>query len=452
MSQLREHWSSRIGFIMAAAGSAIGLGILWKFPYTVGQNGGGLFILAYLACVLFVGIPLFIAEIVLGRRTQLSAVGAFTGEKVSPNWKAVGWVAVLSSFLIMSYYSVIAGWGMSYVVMSLTGVFKGVSADRVSAIFDEMSSSAFITIFWHALFTLITMGIVVCGVRKGIEYWSKIMMKILLVLLLGLFFYSLSLEGFGKAFYFVFYPDVAHFHPTSLLEALGLAFFTLSLGQGIMITYGSYMKKSEDIPKTGLIIGSMLIVVALLAALSIFPVVFTFGFPSSCGSGLVFKTLPYLFEQLPASIILSAVFFALFVFCALTSAVPLIEVVAANLIDMYKWSRRRATLVVGASTFIVGIPSCLSNTPYLAHWKDIYGFDFLGTMDHLVCVWLLPIGGWFTALFVGWYTDKNILWKEFIEGTKWRFLWQGWLFFIRYLVPVAVLLIVLEKSGLFPCL
>lgn len=448
MSQIREHWSSRLGFIMAAAGSAIGLGVLWKFPYTVGNNGGGLFILVYFLCILFVGIPLFMGELILGRQAQLSAVGAFTGKGIVSKWKTVGWIAVLSSFLIMSYYSVIAGWCMSYSVMSLTGVFKGMSAQEVGGVFDALSSSGFITIFWHGLFTAITVGIVVSGVRKGIEQWSKMMTKALLVILLCLFLYSIGLEGFGKAFHFVFYPDLARFQPTSILEALGLAFFTLSLGQGIMITYGSYMQKTEDIPKMGMIIGSMIIVVAVLAALSIFPVVFTFGFPAEGGSGLVFKTLPYLFEQLPGSVLLSSIFFVLFVFCALTSAVPLIEVVAATLIDMYQWPRTRAALIVGSGTFLFGLPSCLAQTPYLSDWKVIYGMDFLSTIDHLVTVWLLPVGGWLTAFFIGWKMDKNVVWQEFVSGTSWKWAWKFWLFFIRFIVPVAVFAILLQKSGI----
>ena len=448
MNQIREHWGSRLGFIMAAAGSAIGLGVLWKFPYTVGNNGGGLFILVYFLCVLFVGIPLFMGELILGRHAQISAVGAFSLKGVVSKWKSVGWLAVLASFLIMSYYSVIAGWCMSYSVMSLTGVFKGLSAQEVSSVFDSLSSSGFISIFWHGLFTLITVGIVIGGVRKGIEQWSKLMTKTLLVILLCLFFYSTGLEGFGRAVRFVFYPDTQTFHLSSILEALGLAFFTLSLGQGIMITYGSYMQKSEDIPKMGIIIGSMITIVSILAALSIFPVVFTFDLPSQGGSGLVFQTLPYLFEQLPASVLISSIFFILFVFCALTSAVPLIEVVAATLIDMYKWPRTKAAIVVGGLTFLFGIPSALAKTSCLSEWKVVYGMDFLSTMDHLVTVWILPIGGWLTAFFIGWKMDKSLVWQEFLSGASWKWTWSFWLFFIRWVVPVAIFTVILQKSGL----
>jgi NSS family neurotransmitter:Na+ symporter len=216
-----------------------------------------------------------------------------------------------------------------------------------------------------------------------------------------------------------------------------------------MITYGSYMQKTEDIPKMGALIGSMIIVVAILCALIIFPVVFTFNFPPQEGSGLVFQTLPYLFEQLPASLLLSGIFFVLFVFCALTSAVPLIEVVAANLIDMYQWPRKKAVFAVGLGTFLFGLPSCFAKTPYLQSWKAIYGMDFLSTMDHLVSVWLLPVGGWFTAFFIGWKMDKNALWQEFVSGSKWSYLWKAWLVFIRWVVPAAVLAILIGKSGIF---
>ena len=312
MSQHREHWSSKLGFILAAIGSAVGLGILWKFPYTVGENGGGFFLFSYILCILVIGVPVFIAELFLGRTAQRASVGAFDVlSRGSGGWRIGGYLGLISSFLIMSFYSVIAGYGLSYVVMSLTGAFAGMDAAQVSSAYDNLTMSGSISLFWHALFTAITMAIVVSGVRKGIEFWTKIMTRALFLILAGLLIYNVRLAGFSQALHFIFVPDFSEFNLGSLLEALGLAFFTLSLGQGIMISYGSYMKKTDNIPNMSLIVAFSVIVVSILAALVIFPVVFTFDFEPAAGPGLVFKTLPYLFFQLPGGPIVSTIFFTL---------------------------------------------------------------------------------------------------------------------------------------------
>lgn len=451
MDHIREHWSSRIGFLMAAIGSAIGLGILWKFPYTVGENGGGLFLLSYLICLLIVGVPILIAELILGRRTQRAAVGAFqTLDSKGSGWKVAGWFGVLASFLIMSFYSVIAGWGMSYILMSLTGFYQNLSGDEVGKVFTALSTSGEISLFWHFLFTLITVGIVMSGVRKGIERWAKIMTKVLLVLLVLLFLYALTLKGFPKAAQFIFHPAVGDFKLSSLIEALGLAFWTLSIGQGIMISYGSYMRRSESIVQLSGVVAFSVIIVAILAALMIFPVVFTFGLEPQSGYGLVFKTLPYLFAQLPGSLVLSTMFFTLFVFTALTSAIPLIEVVASNLMELYKMTRKRAVIIVGISCFVFGIPSAYASAHVVfPDWEGIYGMDFLKTIDNLVSIWVIPIGGLLTAVFVGWFMDRDVAKEEFLLGTRFRFLWHPWRFFMRYVVPLTILIIIIQKSGLY---
>lgn len=450
MQKQREHWSSHLGFILAAAGSAIGLGTLWKFPYVTGENGGGLFVLIYILCTFFIGIPVFIAELILGRKAQRGAVGIFASlTDNSTVWKGVGWLGVASSFLIMSFYSVLAGWGLSYVFMSLNEFYKGLAADQIGQVYELLSSSGDITLFWHLAFTAITVAVVLPGVRHGIEYWSKFMTSALLVMLLILCIYSSTLEGFGQAVRFIFYPDFSNFKPSGILEALGLSFFTLSLGQGIMLTYGSYMRRTEDIPKTSAIIGTMIILISILAGLMIFPVIFTFGFTPASGPGLVFKTLPLLFSKLPGAILISTTFFVLFVFTALTSAIALIEVVAANLIDLYGWSRKKAVLITGAACFIFGIPSALSGTDLLfANWPKIFGKTFFGTVDNLVSVWLLPIGGLMISIYVGWVLDKSISREEFTAGTKFGWLWRPWLFFMRWICPVAILFILLQQTGL----
>lgn len=445
----REHWGTHLGFILAAAGSAIGLGTLWKFPYVTGENGGGLFVLVYILCTFFIGIPVFIAELVLGRKAQRGAVGIFaTLTHNSTFWKGVGWLGVASSFLIMSYYSVLAGWGLNYVFMSLNQFYVNRSAQEISHIFDLLQSSGDITVFWHFVFTAITIAVVYPGVRQGIEYWSKFMTSTLLILLVALCAYTVTLDGFGEALHFLFYPDFARFKPSAALEALGLSFFTLSLGQGIMLTYGSYMRRTEDIPKTSGIIGSMIILVSILAGLMIFPVIFTFNFTPEEGRGLVFKILPLLFGKLPGALLISTTFFILFVFTALTSSVALVEVVVANFIDLLGWSRRKAVLVTGISCFVFGIPSALSGSHTIfANWPLIYGKTFFATVDDLVSVWMLPLGGLLISIYTGWFLETRISHDEFNAGTNWKWLWKPWMFFMRWIAPIAIIAIMLQKSG-----
>lgn len=451
MNQIREHWTGRIGFLMAAIGSAIGLGILWKFPYTVGENGGGLFLLSYLICLVIVGIPIFIAEIILGRSSQRAAVGAFEHhDPKKGGWKVAGWLGVLASFLIMSFYSVIAGWGMSYILMSLNGFYHNLSGEEVAKAYDTLVHSGDISLLWHFIFTLITTVIVLSGVRKGIEKWAKIMTKVLLALLVLLFLYTLTLDGFGKAVQFIFHPNPADFKLTSVIEALGLAFWTLSIGQGIMISYGSYMKRSSSIVQMCGIVAFSVIVVAVLAALVIFPVVFTFDLPPQAGPGLIFQTLPYLFAKLPGALVLSTMFFTLFVFTALTSAIPLIEVVATNIMELKGISRKKAAIMVGSVTFLFGIPSAFASAGgVFPDWAEIYGMDFLKTIDSLVSIWVIPIGGLLTAIFVGWVLDRKVARSEFTFGTKVPFLYGPWRFFMRWIVPLTILIIIVQKSGLY---
>jgi len=451
MNQIREHWTGRVGFLMAAIGSAIGLGILWKFPYTVGENGGGLFLLSYFICLIIVGIPVFIAEIILGRSSQRAAVGAYeVHDTKGAGWKVTGWLGVLASFLIMSFYSVIAGWGMSYILMSLSGFYQNLSSVEVAKAYTVLSTSGDISLFWHFLFTLITAAIVLSGVRKGIERWAKIMTKILLILLVLLFLYTLTLEGFKEGAAFIFHPNPADFKLSSVIEALGLAFWTLSIGQGIMISYGSYMKRAYSVVQMCGIVAFSVIVVSILAALMIFPVVFTFGLEPQAGPGLVFQTLPYLFAKLPGSLVLSTMFFTLFVFTALTSAIPLIEVVATNIMELKGISRKKAAIMVGSATFIFGIPSAFAQSSGIfPDWSAIYGMDFLKTIDNLVSIWVIPVGGLLSALFVGWVMDKRVIREEFMIGTRLVFLYKPWRFFIRWIVPLTIGVIIVQKSGLY---
>ncbi len=448
MKHQREHWGSRLGFILAAIGSAIGLGTLWKFPYVTGENGGGVFVLIYLGCTVFIGIPVLIAELLLGRRAQRGAVGIFA-TLGSNNWKIVGWLAVLAPLLMLSYYHVVAGWGINYIFLSLTQFWKGKSPQEIAGVFDTLYRSGGVCVLFQFIFTAIVVGMVVQGLRRGIEKWAKVMVIGLFVLLVALLIFSSTLSGFGQAVRFVFYPDMTALKPSGILTALGLAFFTLSLGHGVMLTYGSYMQPSADIPTTALIVGATDVIISVLAALMIFPIIFTFGFEPDQQFGLIFKTLPVLFAKLPGTIIISLAFFVMFVFTALTSAIAILEVIVANSIDLWQWSRKKATLIAGAAVFILGIPSALSGSPELfKNWPLMYQGSFFATVDALVSIWLLPTIALLTAIFVGFRLKRAVVEEEFKKGCAYHFVFRPWLFFIRWVVPVAILAVMAQEAGL----
>lgn len=435
---------------MATAGSAIGLGSLWRFPYVAGENGGGAFVLLYLIFTFLIGLPVFIGELVLGRYSQKSALLSYYElSNNSSNWRILGWLNVFSCLLILSYYSVVSGWCLSYVIMSLNKFSVGRSADEIKEVFTVLYSSPGINLFWFGIFLLINMGIVFSGVRKGIEHWAKILMPGLFLSLMGLFCYAVSLPGFKDALIFTFKPDFHRLGASGILNALGMAFFTLSVGLGIIVTYGSYMKKDENIPYNGTLIAFMTVFVSLISALTIFPIVFTFGFPPEGGPGLVFQTLPVLFAKLPASILISTIFFALLFFAALTSTISLLETIVANMLDLFNMNRKTATMIAAALTFVIGIPSALSGSESLfPTWKLIYGKNFFDTVNYLTASWFMPIGGLFITIFLGWRLDKAISMREFNLGTKRRYLAIPWFFMLRWVAPVAVFIIILQETGL----
>jgi neurotransmitter:Na+ symporter, NSS family len=447
MSKQREHWGSRLGFILAAAGSAIGLGSLWRFPSVVGENGGGLFVLSYLFFTFFFGIPLFIGELILGRSTQKSPVGAYgSSPKGSKNWKIAGWLGVFTCFIILSFYSVISGWTLNYALMSITDFTSNLSTEQIGSTFETLYKSGDINIFWHFIFMLLTMGVVYTGIRKGIEYWSQTLMPMLLILLLGLFAYSTTLDGFGRAVEFIFYPHLDTFKPSSLLEALSMALFTLSLGMGIILTYGSYMKSHEDIVKTSFIIQALNIFITLIASLIIFPIVFSYGFTPNEGAGLVFKTMPTLFAQMKGTLVLSTVFFTLMVFTALTSTISLLEVLIANFMELYNWPRKKTVLIVGGITFLMGVPSALAGSGILfGDWETIYGIDFLSTLGKLTD-WLLPLGALLLSIHVGWVMELTTLRNEFSNHKFIKKAFPFWLWCLRWAIPVGVVIIILQKG------
>ena len=449
MNKQREQWGSRIGFLMAAAGSAIGLGSLWLFPYLVGENGGGLFVLCYIVFTFIIALPIFIAEILMGRSVQRSPIFAFSElSSHSKNWKMAGWIMVFTAFLILSYYIVVAGWSLNYVLMSLSHFTAGKSSEQIASLFDILYKSADLNVFWQFLFTLLTVGVVYGGVQKGIEHWSKILTPLLFIFLIILVAYSATLDGFVEAIKFIFKPNFATFKASSILAALGMSFFTLSVGMGIIITYGSYMKSDEDVPKTSILVAVMTVLVSVLAAMMIFPIIFTYNLSPAGGPGLVFKTLPIVFESLKGTLVLSTLFFVLLVFTAVTSSISLLEELVASLMELLDWPRQKSVLVLGAAVFIVGIPSALAGSGALfPDWKLLYGKDFFETMSSLAPDWLLPMGGLFVSFFVGWKLDKNFRKTQFATGSTMQALYPIWIFLLKWITPVAIFLIILKAAG-----
>ena len=447
----RGHWGSRAGFILAAAGSAIGLGNIWKFPYITGANGGGIFVLVYLACVLFVGLPVMTAEILIGRATQKSPVGAMrllAGRRSS--WTAFGWLGIASSFVILSYYSIVAGWALDYTYLSLTGKIVGLGPEGVQSVFGRLYASPARNLFWHAIFMGLTIAVVLGGVARGVERWSRILMPTLLVMLLVLLIHSFTLSGFKQGFGFVFGLHTERFTAAGALEALGHAFFTLSLGMGAMLTYGSYLRREDDVVAASIMISGLDTLIALIASLVLFPIIFSFGMEPGAGPGLVFISIPIALSQMPGGTFLSILFFGLLVFAALTSAISMLEVVTSYLIDERNWIRRRATLVSGALIALVGIPSALSGGTEIfgSGFASVFGKNWFDSFDYLASNWMLPLGGLGISVFTAWRMNEALRHDDFLSGTKLAAFYKGWLLLLKYVVPVAIVLVFLHAVGL----
>ena len=446
----RGKWGSRLGFILAAAGSAVGLGNIWKFPYIAGENGGGIFVLIYLICIALVGLPIMIGEVMIGRATSKSPVPAFaelSGDNLA--WKLVGWMGVVAGFVILSYYSVVAGWAIHYTYLSLKGTFASMPADEVGALFGAVYSNTGVNMLWHTVFMLITIGIVAKGVSGGIETAAKVLMPVLFVILGGLMLDAMTQSGFGKAVDFLFMPHTDKLTTHGVLEALGHSFFTLSLGMGAMMTYGSYLSRDTDMVKASLAISVLDTIVALMACLVLFPIIFTFGMEAQKGPGLVFVSIPISLAQMTGGYVLCIVFFALLVFAALTSAISLLEVVVATLIDQLGVSRPTAAFGMGAAIFVFGIPSALSGSTSLfgESWSGIFGKNWFDSFDYLASNWFLPLGGLLIALYVGWGMDEERRKQEFTEGTTLGAHYPIWLFFIRFVCPLAITVLFLFSIG-----
>ncbi len=437
MPKEREQWGSRFGFIMAAAGSAVGLGNIWRFPYITGKFGGAAFVMVYLAVVIVIGISVMLAEFVIGRNAQSDAVGSF--RKLGGGlWPLVGWMGFFCGFVILSYYAVIAGWTLAYMFKSFGGLMEAAGAGKAGDVFGAFVSNPVQAISYHLVVMAIVSGIVYKGISGGIEKSCKILMPALFVLLLVLIVRSVTLPGAGAGLEFYLKPDFSKLTSEAVLAAVGQGFFSLSLGMGCMITYGSYLGKSDYLPTTAATVVFLDTSVAILAGFVIFPAVFAFGIEPGAGPGLTFVTLPAVFAKMPMGMFFSFAFFLLLFIAALTSAISLLEVVVTYAIDQLKWSRTKAAIVMGTAIALLGIPSALSVG---GHIPQIAGKDFLDAADFITNNIIMPLGGIFIAVFVGWvWTDGAK--AEITDNGKRVFpMYTVWLWICRVVAPVCIAII-----------
>ena len=433
-------WSSRWTFILAATGSAVGLGNIWKFPYMAGDNGGGAFVLVYLACICIIGLPIMLGEIMIGRRGRSSPANSMRSLAVEANtssaWTLLGATGALAGLLILSFYSVAAGWAMSYIFNG----FQNITAESSSSSFNNLLSSPSSLIFWHTLFISITVFIVARGILQGLEKWINTLMPILFLIILLLCVYAMQTGAFLEGLRYLFMPDFSKINPQVMLEALGQAFFTLSLGMGAIMAYGAYMPANQNIGRTAVSVAALDTGVALLAGIAIFPIVFANGLAPSEGPGLVFVTLPIAFSAMPLGILFGTLFFVLLSIAALSSSISLIEPGVAWLIESLKIKRTTATIILGFTAWFLGLFSALSFN--LISEFTIFGKNFFDATDFLTSQIMLPLGGIFIAIFVGWIMKK----EHVLEGLGFKedFIFKAWYFSVRYIAPTLVGLVFLN--------
>ena len=458
-TSLHGLWSSRMAFILAVTGSAVGLGNIWKFPYIAGQNGGGAFVLVYLLCVVLIGMPVMMSEILIGRRGRRNPVAtmALLGEEEGStrNWQWVGGMGVLAGILILSYYSVIAGWTLEYVAKSAMGVFAGATADVVGAEFNSFVGDWRKVVLVHTLFMGLTIFVVARGVERGLEQLVRIMVPALLVLLLVLLGYSMTSGHFGEGLAFLFTPDFEKLTWESVLVALGHAFFTLSIGMGAIMAYGAYLPEDTSITGTSTAVVAADTFIALLAGLVIFPLVFANDLNTAEGPGLVFQTLPLALGQMPGGAFFSTIFFVLLSFAAWTSAIGLMEPAVAWMVEHFKRTRAQAAVTIGGLIWLLGLGSAMSFNA-LSDLRFLINIDTDGdgimdakgtifdNVDYLTSNIMLPLGGVLIVVFAGWVMCRNSTADE-LGGVSTTY--KIWRFLARYLAPTGILFVFLKAVG-----
>lgn len=442
----RSLWSSRFAFIMVTAGAAVGLGNIWKFPYMAGNNGGGAFVLMYLIFTALIGIPAMIAELLIGRRGRQNAVNTLATLALeadhSPTWQRFGWLTAITLLMILSFYSVVAGWSIAYLIYALKGMFVNASPDSIIAIWHALLASPSALIGWNTLFMILTMGVVALGVNRGIENASKWLMPALFVVLILLVIYA-AIEGdFWQACLFLFSFKMNDFTAHSVIDAMGQSFFSLATGAGCILIYGSYLSKKTPVVETVLIISVLNVFVAILAGLAIFPIVFSHGLVPESGPGLMFHVLPIAFSKMPGSLFIGCSFFILLLFAAWTSSISMGEPLVALLNERWQISRVKGSIIVGICAWILGLASVFSFNV----WKEVKIFDRWGVFEILTDLptnILLPTGALLFCLFAGWIMRNADLRDEF--GGYSTQLYTIWRFIIRYFAPLGILIVLLAN-------
>ncbi|MGB5306825.1 MAG: sodium-dependent transporter [Gammaproteobacteria bacterium] len=454
-TSIHGQWSGRLAFILAATGSAVGLGNIWKFPYITGENGGGAFVLVYLACIAIIGIPIMMAEVMIGRRGRQSPINTMRTlayeENASRHWKWLGWAGVIAGFLILSYYSVIAGWALAYVFRAGSGLFTGQTADGIQSIFTNLVSEPERLLAWHTIFMTMTMIVVARGVSGGLERAVRLLMPVLFVLLFLLVGYAWNSGSFQESLTFLFEPDFSRITPNGVMIAMGHAFFTLSLGMGAIMVYGSYLPDNASIAKTSIMVSLMDTLVALLAGMAIFPIVFANGLEPAVGPGLIFQTLPIAFGHMDGGTFFGMLFFVLLVFAAWTSAISLIEPAVAWLVENHGLTRVTAAVFAGLATWLFGLLTVFSfniwsEVKLLSMFPVFRDSTIFGLLDYLTANIMLPLGGLLIAVFAARAMSRESSMEELAMGD--RFFYPLWRFLVRYITPVAVIVVFLNAIGI----
>lgn len=449
----RESWKSRAGFIFAAVGSAVGLANIWKFPYTAGASGGAAFVAVYLLCLLLIGFPVFIAEVIIGRSTKSSPRGALRQLGGNRFWSGAGLLMVFTGFLVSSFYSAIAGQILGYLVEAVRGNLTSFhNAGETLAFHETLMANPWWGTAFHFLFLALCTGVLFFGVRAGIERGNEVFMPLLILVLLALVGKGLLMPGSWQGIQFLFSPDWSAITPAVFLTALGQSFFTLSLGQGTMITYGSYLDDDTNIPSSCLPIILMDTLISLLAAVAIFTIVFSVGMRPDAGPGLLFHTLPLVFSQIPGGYLVALLFFLLVVLAALTSQISAMEPFVAYLMDEKGWSRHWAVAACGSGAFLLGIPSALSAS--LLREVTLFGMSFFELVAFVATEILIPLGGFLAVVLVGWKLGMGPTLEKLEQGTNGLFHRRPWVrhyffFGIKYSAPILVLLVFLRELGVF---
>lgn len=448
----RGNFGSKLGVILASAGSAVGLGNIWRFPYETGNHGGAAFILIYLGCILLLGLPIMIAEFLIGRHSQANTARAYQILAPGTQWRWVGRMGVLAGFLILGYYSVVAGWTLEYIFEAVSNSFAGKTPAEFISSFQSFSSNPWRPALWLTLFLLVTHFIIVKGVEKGIEKSSKIMMPTLFIIILVLVGCSVTLPGASRGIEFLLKPDFSKVDGNVFLGAMGQAFFSLSLGMGCLCTYASYFSKDTNLTRTAFSVGIIDTFVAVLAGFIIFPAAFSVGIQPDAGPSLIFITLPNVFQQAFSGIpvlayIFSVMFYVLLALAALTSTISLHEVVTAYLHEEFNFTRGKAARLVTAGCILLGILCSLS----LGVTKDftIFGLGMFDLFDFVTAKLMLPLGGLLISIFTGWYLDKKLVWSEITNnGTLKVPIYKLIIFILKYVAPIAISVIFINELGL----